>query len=512
MKNLRALIFSTILVSALAAPSVGSRAFAAELSFDAPAHVSVGDVFSLTVKAASPDQGFNAAEVVVRFPNDLLEVVSLDEAPSSTVFNFWLSFPSFMNEQGTITFSGGTTRGLVGGDLRLLTVRMRAKGSGEALITTSDASINASDGSGTNILTNIKAARIAIAPAQIEIPDAPTPAVDAPAEAPEPQGVDEAAPARPSAPACSALFANCDLAYPTIDTVSVGKRQQTGSELQTAGKATEGSLVRLRLIRDDGVQYKEITALVKPDRTWEGLFTNLFSYGSFTLEAIAEDGEGRTSQPVMEEDIDIFPPFTLHILGTPIRWYIALVVVLGAFIIASTTFLTVHFLLFRGRVPLPRAYPVVYGLMVAGFLAISATAYYFWRKEYRPPVTFWKDTQVRCVSITRSVSDNYGSADAEIYIDGVKQIIPANLGTSPSCVAQIHTHDDAGHLHFDPAGQPPRLADLFVVAGSSILKEGYVLTLRVNGVDRTDEAVTYRVKNGDTIELRYVSSSTEPRR
>ncbi len=135
----------------------------------------IGQNFDLEVRVNSEDQGFNAAQATIDFPKDILEVKSLDYSPEATIFNFWLEEPKFSNDEGKITFIGGTTNGVVGASIQILKIIFTAKGSGEADIAVSDAAITASDGSGTNILSTIETARFTIKPTTIAPPKTQAP-------------------------------------------------------------------------------------------------------------------------------------------------------------------------------------------------------------------------------------------------------------------------------------------------------------------------------------------------
>lgn len=510
--NMKKLLLSFISLTIFLASFVWALPVqAATLSFSAPENISVGEVFSLSVRVNSGDRGFNAAEASILFPSDILEVVSIDTAPSSTIFNFWLNHPTFQNDKGTVLFSGGTTKGIVGADIQILTVHMRAKGSGEALITASDASINASDGSGTNILENISALRVRALDAVVTVPKKSEPAQQSPQETPV-QSIDrESAQAQTSIEekdVCGDFFGRCEIPFPTIDVVTVKPQQQTGVAIFVSGTAPEGADVHLQL-RREGVRYKEISAIIGTDRKWEGVFNNIFAHGNYSVDAVAESIDGRASSHTSWVDIHVFPPYTWYIFGTAFRWYFILELLIAAFFITSSTFLGVHFLLFRGRIPLPGAYGIVYVLLAVALVIMTGATYFNWKAESETSQGLWGDTQVRCLNFTNSAIAKYNGADLEIYIDDTKLVIPADTGVSPQCVAQVHTHDDTGRLHFDPHEQGVTLADFFAVAGEKLERSGYKFSAQLNGQEFTDRIKTHTLRNEDSIVLRYTKTPPE---
>src|SRR3989344_522992 len=89
----------------------------------------IGDKFEISVKIDSEGVGINAAQGRLEFPQDILQVESLNI--SQSVFNFWLEEPAFSNELGEVTFVGGSSNGSIGKSLEVLKVNFVVKGGGE---------------------------------------------------------------------------------------------------------------------------------------------------------------------------------------------------------------------------------------------------------------------------------------------------------------------------------------------------------------------------------------------
>lgn len=147
-----------------------------------------GQDFTVEIMVNTGGDSFNAAQATIQFPKDLLQVTSIDNSASASIFNFWLEGPTFSNENGRIHFIGGTTNGISGRAIPLLKINFQAKNSGEAPLQFTDSAITAADGSGSNILTNMEVASFRIAaeaaPGTTPAP-APTPGVS-PATTPQP--------------------------------------------------------------------------------------------------------------------------------------------------------------------------------------------------------------------------------------------------------------------------------------------------------------------------------------
>lgn len=125
----------------------------------------VGRDVVVDLKIDSEGAGINAAQATIRFPKDTLSVKAIDKTDST--FNFWLEDPTFSNENGVISFVGGTPYGISGASLQVVRITFTTKGSGSAPISLVDAAVTASDGSGTNVLYKTTDAALTISPTAI---------------------------------------------------------------------------------------------------------------------------------------------------------------------------------------------------------------------------------------------------------------------------------------------------------------------------------------------------------
>lgn len=155
-----------------------NTAEAASLFFvPATGEFGVGNTLTVDLKIDSEGVGLNAAQATIRFPKDTLTVSSIDKTGST--FSFWLEEPTFSNEDGVISFVGGTPYGVSGASIQVIHIVFTTKGSGSAPLTIADSAITASDGSGTNILSKTNDAVFTISPTTTK-PATPAPAVPAP--------------------------------------------------------------------------------------------------------------------------------------------------------------------------------------------------------------------------------------------------------------------------------------------------------------------------------------------
>ncbi|MDP2668854.1 MAG: cohesin domain-containing protein [bacterium] len=141
----------------------------------------VGQEFSVDIKIDTEEVNINASQATIRFPIDVLELTGVEKTDS--VFGFWLDEPKISNQDGTLIFTGGTTKGVSGKSLQILKMKFKAKAPGVAELSIQDTAVTASDGQGTNVLSTVKGANITISNATVvpaeqpitQLPDAGQP-------------------------------------------------------------------------------------------------------------------------------------------------------------------------------------------------------------------------------------------------------------------------------------------------------------------------------------------------
>ncbi len=134
---------------------------------------SLGEEFTVTVGVRTPDTTINASQAIIHFPSDILELVSVDRTGS--IFNFWVEEPTISNENGTLGFIGGTSKGVSGTSLEIIKLRFKTTGAGVAEITASDAIVTANDGKGTNVLFSTEETSVSVGTKKIAPPPLPAP-------------------------------------------------------------------------------------------------------------------------------------------------------------------------------------------------------------------------------------------------------------------------------------------------------------------------------------------------
>lgn len=125
-----------------------------------------GGTFTARVMVNTSAQSINAADASLSYNPSELSVVSVNRVGS--IFNLWVTEPTFSNATGKISFSGGLPSGYSGSAGNVMTVTFRAVGSGLAKVNFSTGSVLANDGRGTNVLTSMNGGTYTIQAASTE--------------------------------------------------------------------------------------------------------------------------------------------------------------------------------------------------------------------------------------------------------------------------------------------------------------------------------------------------------
>ncbi|MCA9362073.1 hypothetical protein KC906_01740, partial [Candidatus Kaiserbacteria bacterium] len=180
---LRLLVVFMLLGSAYLATATDAAAASLQLSPNTGVYTA-NNTFTARVLVNPGGQSINAAEGTLSFNPAELSVVSVSRAGS--IFNLWVTEPTYSNTAGTISFSGGSPTGYSGQTGTIMTVTFRAVAAGTARVNFTNGSVLANDGKGTNILTAMNGGVYTI---------------QAKSTAPEPEVIEYIAPANtPAAP------------------------------------------------------------------------------------------------------------------------------------------------------------------------------------------------------------------------------------------------------------------------------------------------------------------------
>jgi hypothetical protein len=172
------LLFS---VSFLSVPGVS---WAADITLSpATGSVSVGQKITLKVNLDPSGESVNAADGTLSFDPALLAVDSVSK--DGSIFSLWTADPTFSNQDGTVTFSGGTPTAFTTPG-KVLTVVFKAKAVGSPEVSVSKGSVLAADGKGTDVYKSGVSAKLTVTAATAPPPapePTPAPAADTSADA-----------------------------------------------------------------------------------------------------------------------------------------------------------------------------------------------------------------------------------------------------------------------------------------------------------------------------------------
>jgi hypothetical protein len=155
---------------------------------------------------------------------------------------------------------------------------------------------------------------------------------------------------------------------------------------------------------------------------------------------------------------------------------------------------------------IPKVYVVLTGIGALALLVLFGRSVVYYGAD-----THFESTQLGCVDDVTVSADELPNVRLTIFVDGVAQPIPSSIGIIRSCTAEIHTRSEGGGIYLRPL-EPTRrftLREFLEIANLTLMREGYALTMMVNGeVNTAGEDLI--LKDRQHIELHYVSDLEEP--
>ncbi|MEZ4104338.1 MAG: cohesin domain-containing protein [Candidatus Paceibacterota bacterium] len=98
----------------------------------------INKLFTASITVNTGGKSINAAEGTLKFNPQHLSVVSIDK--SASIFNLWVTEPTFSNSAGTITFSGGKPSGYSGASGNIFNVTFKTLSANSAKVSFGDGS------------------------------------------------------------------------------------------------------------------------------------------------------------------------------------------------------------------------------------------------------------------------------------------------------------------------------------------------------------------------------------
>lgn len=128
----------------------------------------------------------------------------------------------------------------------------------------------------------------------------------------------------------------------------------------------------------------------------------------------------------------------------------------------------------------------------------------FQKKAATPPGLAYRDSGILCLPNGHTNLAQHIHQMFSVVVDGVAEVIPANLGIEGTCMAEVHTHDTTGKIHVETVDPNTNhtLADFFRVWNQPIERPGYSLVATINGKAVPDPG-SHILADDDVISFSY---------
>lgn len=145
---------------------------------------------------------------------------------------------------------------------------------------------------------------------------------------------------------------------------------------------------------------------------------------------------------------------------------------------------------------------IIIGISIALILA----ALLWWSASFTNSARagFWPGTTIPCLPNGHQNLALHIHPTLQVFVQGEEVPVGANIGISPTCMAEVHTHEANGVLHIESTNPNATytITDFFAVLGEDLYREGFTLTATVNGTV-IDAIETYALNDHDAVVLSY---------
>lgn len=158
---------------------------------------------------------------------------------------------------------------------------------------------------------------------------------------------------------------------------------------------------------------------------------------------------------------------------------------------------------------------IIIAILIVGFV------FFLYSSHKQVALAYWGNTNIKCLPNGHADVSTHSHVKLEIVIfnettTGKQEIVPANVGISSTCMAEVHTHeaDNTIHIETRDAGAKFTLGDFYLVWGQEINRSGFGLDVFVDGkkvwgpvVDDMKIKLPEDIipKDGQTIRLEYTN-------
>ena len=134
----------------------------------------------------------------------------------------------------------------------------------------------------------------------------------------------------------------------------------------------------------------------------------------------------------------------------------------------------------------------------------------------KPVIAAWNDAGVNCLPGGHTALDASRGSHVHqqllIKVDGASENLTGDMGIVPGCMAEVHVHSDtANKLHVETLTKDRKImfGQFFAVYGKPMMRDGYNMMMKVNGVDYTGNPAELILEDKQEIELNYTKTAAE---
>ena len=93
----------------------------------------------------------------------------------------------------------------------------------------------------------------------------------------------------------------------------------------------------------------------------------------------------------------------------------------------------------------------------------------------------------------------------KVTVDGIEEVLPANIGIYDNCTQELHTHEEDGIIHVESDVDKGYTFQNFLnIMGFSIEQSGFITRLTVNGEFNNNDT-NFKLEDGQEILLEFIT-------
>lgn len=121
------------------------------------------------------------------------------------------------------------------------------------------------------------------------------------------------------------------------------------------------------------------------------------------------------------------------------------------------------------------------------------------------PIISTTGTEIPCLPNGHEAIAQHIHPVISIFVDGEREVIPANVGIDGRCMREVHTHDTTGTIHIETKEPDTTytLPDFFAMLGEPMEREGYSMTVTKDGEELPPEDLVF--EDMSMVEVNYIS-------